>query len=832
MSCACKLRAAMSVDEGILDAMPALKSVGRPSVNAAAMWRYFTRSVYQSGDLPWLACREALQNSVDAIRAAVRARQIRAGSGLFAVTWDGETRTLSFEDNGVGMDAETIVSKFLTIGESGKAAAASSDEAAGGFGVAKAVILGVSSTFRWEMHSRDNRAVSEGAGEDVSIFDAPPRQGTKLTLFDVDEEHVTRWDALRRAYVSIEDRLRELLAACDLQDVNLTFNGEAVELLFDRKRGAPVRVEEPWGDGTEAKIKAYRRPDRGGAYFIRLGGLLQFVQPTTGRLTSDVVVDLRTTQRPGSTEYPLNAARDALLGQASSAFWRMKAEVEREAESSVRPQEDEVLAPDEGVGEAGADIGAQLDAVMGDPELLALLAESEGGMVALRQVQMQTPRTSEPVGSRAPAALDLPPEAPGAYERQLAAASGIVLPTGRDGLLRSLNDFAERAPDFAPLVQQTLGIIDTSGPLHEADAAAVMAVVEEALIDEAVRAGRLRRYDLTRDADLEALREILRQHQQANPRAAERVSIGLDLLNANTYELREDDFRFLRELVAEALPEVPVRLVATGAGFDEGGPLVGDLTGLLRAQPAPAAPAKKAPPKPPQNPFAPHGGLRISKLHYDRERARRFKKQAAIWAPALALWGATLRLVAAEGQVTLPFKPGWVLDDKVEALCERLPGRVPVIYLNPDRFKEYQAAHPTRPLALASYLHSLACHELTHLDSGRLHAQGHDERWMIAREELATSTGHLLPVIARLAQQLLTLPETPQQRRVRELEAIVRRAAPALAERVLNALWQRLRAKPPKGVSVAYINGFFLRNQAALLALITEQIQAPLQGPR
>ena len=46
-----------------------------------------------------------------------------------------------------------------------------------------------------------------------------------------------------------------------------------------------------------------------------------------------------------------------------------------------------------------------------------------------------------------------------------------------------------------------------------------------------------------------------------------RVSIGLDLLNANVYELREDDFRFLRELVTEALPEVPVRLVATGAGL-------------------------------------------------------------------------------------------------------------------------------------------------------------------------------------------------------------------------------------------------------------------------
>jgi hypothetical protein len=38
----------------------------------------------------------------------------------------------------------------LSLGASGKADAGDSGEAAGGFGVAKAVILGTSPTFRWE----------------------------------------------------------------------------------------------------------------------------------------------------------------------------------------------------------------------------------------------------------------------------------------------------------------------------------------------------------------------------------------------------------------------------------------------------------------------------------------------------------------------------------------------------------------------------------------------------------------------------------------------------------------------------------------------------------
>jgi|GEM_PF-5818747 len=139
------LRKALGGREELVEAMEA-KAVGRPGANVGKLWKFLTASLYQSGDLPVLATRETLQNAVDAVKAAVRARKTRAGTGRFEVTWDPERRSLSWQDNGIGMSAPEILTRFLTIGESGKAAAGDSDEAAGGFGVAKAVILGASST--------------------------------------------------------------------------------------------------------------------------------------------------------------------------------------------------------------------------------------------------------------------------------------------------------------------------------------------------------------------------------------------------------------------------------------------------------------------------------------------------------------------------------------------------------------------------------------------------------------------------------------------------------------------------------------------------------------
>jgi hypothetical protein len=239
------LRRALGDRGELVEAMEAhqAKATGQVGANVGKLWRFLTSSLYQSGDLPLLATREALQNSVDAIRAAVRARKTRAGTGRFDVSWNPRARALTWEDNGIGMSTEDVLTKFLTIGETGKADAGDSGEAAGGFGVAKAVILGASSTFRWMMDTRDNHVTCQSADAEVAVFDADPHlRGTRITIFDVADEFDETWDRARQDWVAIEDRLRELLAANDLPKLELTLNGRPVKPMFSRRGGSVVRV--------------------------------------------------------------------------------------------------------------------------------------------------------------------------------------------------------------------------------------------------------------------------------------------------------------------------------------------------------------------------------------------------------------------------------------------------------------------------------------------------------------------------------------------------------------------------------------------------------------
>jgi hypothetical protein len=647
------------------------------------MWRYFTTSVYQSGDLPVLATREALQNSLDAIKAAIRARKTRKADGHFAVTWDAERRALSWEDNGVGMDAETILGKFLSLGESGKSSAGDSDEAAGGFGVAKAVILGTSATFRWELHTRDNLAVSEGASRDVAIYDAPFLQGTGITIFDVADDFDEVWDYARQEYVPLLDRLRELLAANDLPGIRLTLNGEEVRPLFSRRGGSRVRVEGSWGHGTEATIKAYRRPpgDRLGAYYVRLNGLFQFRESARrGNLKADVVVDLRTTVRPGQSGYPLNAARDALQDRARWAFSDLVEEVERENESVGRSQEDEVFEPDADdptLRRGAADLADLTAEAFDDPDFQKALAEAAGGIADFYAERVKDPGVEAPVASRAPAgtrgsqaedgptrSIVLPPGMAVAAGDQ-SASTALEAPAGPTDAARQLRDLLTTA-DEVVRGNGGGGVLLSLSP-------SVVQVLD-----------RAERGDTLTEGDVVTL-------QDAIGRAADSAigPAGGGLLQAAT--------------------------VARSGGH------------ALSLLPADTAAQRRSRVK--RNPFGRLAGLRISKKNYDRRRAARFKKRFDKWIPHLTVWDATLRLIATEARIRRSFKPGFVLDDELLGLTTTTAGGRAVVYLHPDRLAQVIKAHKHRPLAIAAYLHGVACHELTHLD-GRM-GKGHDEAFVV-----------------------------------------------------------------------------------------------------
>jgi hypothetical protein len=778
------------------------KLAGRPSANVGTLWLLLTRSVYRSGDLPWLATREAAQNGLDAARAAIRARQIKAGEGRFEVTWDAAEGSLTWTDNGIGMSAEDIIGKFLAIGESGKRDADDSGQAAGGFGVAKAVILGVSRSFRWRMHTRDNLAIADGIDRDVQVYDAPARQGTSLTVFDIDPELVRYWDRARGVYVDIEDRLRELLAANDLPGFTFVFNGEEVRPMFSRRCGSRVAVDGSWGEGTTAAVKAYRRPpgDRGGAWYLRLNGLFQVKFPAQrGNLKADVVIDLTTTVRPGQRGYPFNAARDSLQDRAAWTFADLVEEVEKESESVGASEEDEFIDPegDDDSEGTGAEIAAQMADAFADADVRRAIAEAAGGILDFYGEQAKYAGVEEPVASAAPRGTKAGP--PDEEPRR-----GWVLPAGIA---------AARQAQVEP---------DIEAPSDVAAARVLRAVLTEA--DEAGRAtGGARAVVVTEEVD-QALR---------------RAEVGQQLDGWQT------------RAVEAAIERAAEAALAPGGGGLLQAVAVSKAHGALDAlTPSWAQAQDRAEGRRARNPFGRFAGLRIAKKTYDRQRAWRFKKGYAKWVPYLLAWDGTLRLVASEARIRRAFRPGFVLDDGVVAEAIERPGPRRFIFIHPDRFAQVVKAHRERPLAIAAFLHGIAVHELTHLD-GRM-GLGHDESFVAAREDLGAATAHLLPAIAVLVSKLLRLPEAASEdaRRAAKLERQLDQARRSVkeqrakiaalerdrerlrgaasqaarggidAERLLDAAAAALRANPPAGVDAEYVDAFLVRRRRELVGVV------------
>jgi molecular chaperone HtpG len=69
---------------------------------------------------PLMVLREYIQNSVDAIDAAVGARQMAHGAGTVIVTLDGAARSLQVADNGTGVPHDEVVSTLCSLGCSAK----------------------------------------------------------------------------------------------------------------------------------------------------------------------------------------------------------------------------------------------------------------------------------------------------------------------------------------------------------------------------------------------------------------------------------------------------------------------------------------------------------------------------------------------------------------------------------------------------------------------------------------------------------------------------------------------------------------------------------------
>ncbi len=152
--------------------------------------------------------------------------------------------------------------------------------------------------------------------------------------------------------------------------------------------------------------------------------------------------------------------------------------------------------------------------------------------------------------------------------------------------------------------------------------------------------------------------------------------------------------------------------------------------------------------------------------HHPPGRAAEFLRDPERHQEPLRLWRETVELVTNAAGIKRRFAAGFVLDDGRVALSAD-GDRGAVICINPNRYAEAIAKYGHEPLSLAAYLHSVACHEIAHLD-GRM-GHGHDEEYIAAREEMGAVTAHTLPLIAEAAACLLGLG--PCTRRPMQVDA-------------------------------------------------------------
>jgi hypothetical protein len=237
---------------------------------------YFLRSVWQAYGNPREALiRELLQNAVDAGATDIR----------FTLT----DKTITIDDDGVGMTEEIIRPALLTLNGSYKRAGS-----AGGFGAAKELIILAHSNY--EVLTNDVVVRGQNIRFTLSRADQP-RKGTRITI----EPHA-RFEYGLDSYLALA---REYLATCDVAP-RIYLNGELQRGLSVER----VAVTLPWGC---IRMKQLRGETRDQA-LVRVHGITMFRRYISA-MKKLVVVEI---ERP-STEV-LTSNRDSFTYSAARDF--------------------------------------------------------------------------------------------------------------------------------------------------------------------------------------------------------------------------------------------------------------------------------------------------------------------------------------------------------------------------------------------------------------------------------------------------------------------------------------------------------------------------------
>ena len=284
------------------------------------IWGILGGALYRARPLLPVTLRELFQNSRDACRGLERKLEIV----ITLETDDFRSGVLTCEDNGCGMSGETLLTKFLVLGESEKAAGST-----GGWGIAKAVTVG--GACRWKLWTNELFLSSEHLEEGRPIDHVAPIAGTRIVL---EYEPIPERDP-RRGLIG-------LTPSSFARGIGLLLHSDApcvIRLIYQGKRtewrsSGLVTTEESRlcgesGDRTtwqlhqlpaiEAEpvqctgLGSYSIASAGQVYY-RLNGLAQFHDSLSSAHKDTFVVDIQTTAKAGDSDYPFTPSRESITG--------------------------------------------------------------------------------------------------------------------------------------------------------------------------------------------------------------------------------------------------------------------------------------------------------------------------------------------------------------------------------------------------------------------------------------------------------------------------------------------------------------------------------------
>lgn len=236
---------------------------------------------YSDWQIKWW--REAIQNAVDAGGLHIACDAVKQSDGTMLVSCD---------DDGRGMDEDTIITKFLVLGGSTKKGESG---AAGGFGKAKELLL--LPWISWRIHSRDT--IVEGAGIDYKVSRGPMRKGTRLDVVMPPDKSTD--DAIALGF----------LQKCNLPAINFTVNGKRAKADL---AGASLVSQVP------DKVDIFFTPsaEKQSYIYVRTRGLFMFtsyVGEVPGFILAELIapsIEILTANRDGFRDYSTQNAVNKL----------------------------------------------------------------------------------------------------------------------------------------------------------------------------------------------------------------------------------------------------------------------------------------------------------------------------------------------------------------------------------------------------------------------------------------------------------------------------------------------------------------------------------------